>query len=124
MTELPNVDIDSVEGCPTGGACEVCGWTDGCVPPPLDGCPIVVGRATCSTPVGVLCIVICNYCQARGEVPKLRSFADAIGRVCEHCVHLGIDVDQMAALIDAEQGSTNLDPYAAGDGHPLFGGPL
>jgi hypothetical protein len=38
-----------------------------------------------------------------GKAPPVRSWGQAIWRVGAHCQHLGIDVDQMAALLHPER---------------------
>jgi hypothetical protein len=77
--------------CPLGVRCEVCGsqWD-------LD-------VATYQTPVGVFCATVCDPCTTPDKAPPVRSWTQAVERVCAHCGHLGIDVDQMAALLHAER---------------------
>jgi hypothetical protein len=58
--------------------------------------------ATYQTPVGVLCATICRACMAAGNPPPVRFWGQACERVGAHCQHLGIDLDQMAALLQAE----------------------
>jgi hypothetical protein len=77
--------------CPRGGRCQACGAARG-----LD-------VATYQTPVGVLCATVCRSCVAAGAAPPIRSWGQACERVDAHCQHLGIDLDQMAALLQAEQ---------------------
>jgi hypothetical protein len=78
--------------CPRDDRCEVCG---GARDPQV---------ATYQTPVGVFCATVCRPCVAVGPAPPVRSWSQAIWRVGAHCQHLGIDVDQMAALLHAERG--------------------
>jgi hypothetical protein len=77
--------------CPRQARCEACG----------------AGReldvATYQTPVGVLCATVCRTCVATGNPPPVRSWPGAVERVGAHCQHLGIDLDQMAALLQAER---------------------
>jgi hypothetical protein len=77
--------------CPRAARCEACGR----------------GReleaATYQTPVGVLCATVCRACVAVGNPPPIRSWPGAVERVGAHCGHLGIDLEQMAALLQAER---------------------
>ena len=59
--------------------------------------------ATYQTPVGVFCATVCGPCVDAGKPPPVRSWGGAVERVGAHCQHLGIDVDQMAALQDRER---------------------
>jgi hypothetical protein len=77
--------------CPRAGRCQACGAARR-----LD-------VATYQTPVGVLCATVCRSCVAAGAAPPIRSWGQACERVGEHCRHLGIDLDQMAALLQGEQ---------------------
>jgi hypothetical protein len=76
--------------CPRGDRCQACGAAR-----QLD-------VATYQTPVGVLCATVCRSCVAAGAAPPIRSWGQACERVGAHCQHLGIDLDQMAALLQAE----------------------
>ena len=83
--------------CPRAGRCEGCGTTRD-----LD-------LATYQTPVGVFCATVCDPCVAAGKAPPVRSWLEAFERAGTHCEHLGIDLDQMAALLHYEH-------QGAGDG--------
>jgi hypothetical protein len=74
---------------PSGGRCEVCGARAREV-------------AIYQTPVGVFCAVVCDSCVAAGKAPPVRSWSQAVWRVGAHCQHLGIDLDQMADILEAE----------------------
>ena len=76
-------------GCPRVGCCEVCGARAREV-------------ATYQAPVGVFCAVVCDSCVAAGKAPPVRSWSQAVWRVAAHCQHLGIDLDQMADILEAE----------------------
>jgi hypothetical protein len=78
-------------GCPLGRRCEACG----------SGQRLAV--ATYQTPVGVLCATVCRACVAVGAAPPIRSWGQACERVAAHCQHLGIDLDQLGALLHAER---------------------
>jgi hypothetical protein len=80
---------------------------------PSGGCPLAAGCEACGaarqpavaayqTPVGVFCATVCGPCLAAGKAPSLDSWAQACERVAAHCQHLGIDLDHMAALLQAE----------------------
>jgi hypothetical protein len=77
--------------CPHAGRCEACGTTRD-----LD-------LATYQTQVGVFCATVCTPCVDAGNTPPVRSWLQAFERVGAHCQHLGIDLDQMAALLDRER---------------------
>jgi hypothetical protein len=59
--------------------------------------------ATYQTPVGVFCATICDPCIDAGNPPPVRYWIEACERVWAHCEHLGLDLDQMAALLDRER---------------------
>jgi hypothetical protein len=84
--------LGPVAACPLGGRCEVCG----------SGRDLDV--ATYHTPVGVFCATVCDPCATLAKAPPVRGWATAVERVATHCGHLGIDVDQMAAILHAERG--------------------
>jgi hypothetical protein len=77
--------------CPLGRRCDACGG----------GQRLAV--ATYQTPVGVFCATVCRACMAAGAAPPIRSWGQACERVAAHCVHLGLDLDQMGALLQAER---------------------
>jgi hypothetical protein len=77
------VYLDDTSRCPVGLGCEGCGRLD----------ELVV--STADTPVGVLCMTLCETCELAGMVPVF-SPAEETARVLEHGEHLGIGVDQMA----------------------------
>jgi hypothetical protein len=73
--------------CPRARRCEAC------------GAPRQLDLATYQTPVGVFCATVCDPCVDAGNSPSVRSWLEAFDRVGAHCQHLGIDLDQMAALL-------------------------
>jgi hypothetical protein len=77
--------------CPWVGRCEACGTTRA---------PEV---ATYQTPVGAFCATVCGRCLRVGMAPAVRSWGQACERVGDHCQHLGLDLDQMADLLEAER---------------------
>ncbi len=92
------VDLDSTERCDQDDQCEGCSNS------------VTLEVVTLETAVGVLCATLCRNCvdaAELGTVPvRFRSFVAASERVCAHCGHLGIDLDQMAALMAAGNGGT------------------
>jgi hypothetical protein len=76
--------------CPHAGRCEACGTTR------------QLAVATYLTQVGVFCATVCDPCVDGAKAPPVRSWLEAFERVGAHCEHLGIDLDQMAALLDRE----------------------
>jgi hypothetical protein len=77
------VYLDDTRRCPVGSECESCGRLD------------ELAVSTADTPVGVLCMTVCDACEVAGVLPVL-SPAEEATRVREHGEHLGIDVDQLA----------------------------
>ena len=78
--------------CPRAGRCEACGTTRR------------LEVATYQTPVGVFCATICDSCVEARNAPPVRSWLEAFERVGAHCEHLGIDLDQMGALLHEQEG--------------------
>jgi hypothetical protein len=89
MTAAPD-PLGPTVGSLLGSRCEACGG----------GQRLEV--ATYQTPVGVLCATVCWPCVAVGNPPPVRSWEQAAWRVGSHCQHLGMDLDQMAVLLQAE----------------------
>ena len=77
--------------CPRTGRCEACGTPRG------------LEVATYQTPVGVFCATVCHPYVDAGNPPPVRSWLGAFERVGAHCQHLGLDLDQMADLLEAER---------------------
>jgi hypothetical protein len=77
-------------GCSQARRCEVCGGTLG------------LEVATYQMLVGVFCATVCWWCLRVGNAPPVRSWAQACERIADHCQHLGLDLDQMADLLEAE----------------------
>jgi hypothetical protein len=73
------VYLDDTRRCPVGPECESCGR--------LDELAVV----TEDTPVGVLCMTLCDPCEVAGVLPIL-SPAEETARVLEHGEHVGVDV--------------------------------
>lgn len=83
-----SINLDDTRRCPSTSTCETCSTA-------REGLAVV----TVDTSVGVFCMTTCRACnegQEDGEVGRF-PLVTATLRVLEHCEHLGIDVDQMAA---------------------------
>jgi hypothetical protein len=76
------VNLDDTRRCPVGSECEGCGR--------LDELAVMTG----DTPVGVLCMTLCDACDIVGVLPIL-SPPEETARVLKHGQHVGVDVDQM-----------------------------
>lgn len=83
---MATIDLDDTSGCPVGARCESCGSAE----------ERTVRTAT--TAVGVLCLTLCPRCAAASSIPSL-SPTSAVRFVLDHCGHLGIDADEMAAAM-------------------------
>jgi hypothetical protein len=90
MTATPD-PLGPTLGCWLGSRCEACGGGQR------------LELATYQTPVGVVCATVCCACVAAGNPPPVRSWGHAARRVAAHCKHLGIDLDQMGALLAEHQ---------------------
>jgi hypothetical protein len=77
--------------CRRAGRCEACGTPSG------------LEVATYQTPVGAFCATVCDPCIDAAKAPPVRSWLAAFERVGAHCQHLGLDLDQMAEVLDAER---------------------
>lgn len=82
------VDLDDVSRCPRGHRCESCGTEHA----ELD-------VRTADTPLGVFCVTLCPRCASASTPPPV-AIGTAVRLVTQHCEHLGIDVDEMAAALD------------------------
>jgi hypothetical protein len=88
MTGAPN--LDDTSRCPLGARCEACGG---------EGGDLAVTAA--ETLLGVLCWTLCGRCAGSDVGPRI-SVITASKLTLEHCAHLGIDPDAMAAALAAE----------------------
>ena len=59
-------------------------------------CTVELGR------LGVACLTLCPRCAGSGVAPPV-SVGTAVRLVLQHCGHLGITVDEMAAAMGTEQ---------------------
>lgn len=84
------IDLDDTNNCPVGHRCESCGTESG---------DLAVETAT-SGRLGVLCLTLCRRCAAYDDQIPV-SVGTAVRLVAQHCGHLGITVDDMAAELEA-----------------------
>jgi hypothetical protein len=84
-----NLDDTSRCGGP-GHLCEACG---------AKGPGLVVHTVTLGR-VGVACLTLCRRCWKSGVVPPM-PVGVAFRLIGQHCEHLGIDLDRMAAELEA-----------------------
>jgi hypothetical protein len=82
------LDLDDRSRCPMARGCESCGQAED-----LD-------VVTLGTTVGVYCLTLCGTCVAAGRFPT--GWSATAELVLRHCEHLGLDLDQMAAVLAAE----------------------
>ncbi len=85
------VDVDDTTRCPVGPCCELCG---------TDERKLAV--VTAYARLGVMCLTSCAPCALAGVVPPLPVGA-AFRAVGRHAEHLGIDLDAMAAAMEADR---------------------
>lgn len=84
--------VDDTDNCPLLDHCATCGSTD------------ELAVATIETPVGVYCTTLCGDCGEDARVNRPPGWAAAMDLVARHCEHLGVDLDEMAALLETERG--------------------
>lgn len=84
-----SVNLDFTGNCPTVAICRGCGGTTD------------LAVATFGAQVGVYCATVCGTCVAQKRVGSI-NVHEAFELVAEHCGHLGIDLDQMARIFEAE----------------------
>ncbi len=85
------VDLDDTSRCPLGRRCESCGAERD----DLAVCTVALDR------LGVACLTMCPRCAGSGVVPPV-SVGTAVRLTMQHCLHLGIDADQMAAAMETD----------------------
>lgn len=96
MSAAAVVDVDDVSRCPLGVRCESCGVED-----PTEEDQPGLAVHTAHTQLGVMCLTMCARCAASDCAPPV-SLRTAVNLVGQHAAHLGIDVDEMAAAMEAE----------------------
>jgi len=91
---VSRIDLDDTSRCPRGVRCESCG---------TESDHLAVETAT-SGRLGVLCLTLCRTCAAYDElIPVSVSTAERL--VAQHCGHLGITVEGMAAELELRRRS-------------------
>lgn len=85
------MNLDDTSRCPVGARCERCGQQFA-----------ELAVYTMTTPMGVLCMTLCPVCARAGEGPRLK-LPTAARLVGEHCMHLGITVDDMAEQLRGDR---------------------
>lgn len=94
---MVSVDLDDISNCPTDRSCVGCS----------EQRPEMLRVAVAETPYGVHCVTVCDRCvYDNRRLPRL-SIPEVCDLVARHCRHLGIDLDQMAALLQAEHDNDN-----------------
>jgi hypothetical protein len=83
------IDLGRTDRCPLGAVCESCGGVED------------LAVSTVETPVGVHCVTLCGACYIAGQVPSVAGWPATVDAAGAHCLHLGIDADQMAAAMGA-----------------------
>jgi hypothetical protein len=86
-----NIDLDDTSRCPLGHRCESCGAERD----DLAVCTAVMDR------LGVACLTLCPRCAGSEVVPPV-SVGTAVRLTMQHCLHLGITVDDMAAAMERD----------------------
>ena len=86
-----NVDLDDTSRCPIAPVCQVCEQPD-------PARRVVTGHC----PYGVLCVTVCPPCERDGRLAPM-SLVEVFDAIAHHSGHLGIDLDRMAVLVEAEQ---------------------
>ena len=86
------LDLDDTSRCPLGVRCECCGVERD----DLAVCTVALDR------LGVACLTLCPRCAGSGVVPPV-SVGTAVRLAAQHCGHLGITVDEMAAALEADR---------------------
>jgi hypothetical protein len=74
------MNLDDTSRCPVGPECEGCGRLD------------ELAVSTADTSVGLLCVTLCDACEAVEVLPVFGA-AEATIRVLEHGEHVGVDID-------------------------------
>jgi hypothetical protein len=83
------INLNDTSSCPRGSRCESCGVERD----DLRVCACELDR------IGVACLTLCPRCAGSDVTPPV-SVSTAVRLVAQHCVHLGIDLDAMAAGLD------------------------
>jgi hypothetical protein len=83
------INLDRTDNCPRGVRCESCGVEGD----DLRVCTVQLDR------LGVACLTMCPRCANSDVIPPV-AVGTAVRLTMQHCIHLGITVDEMAALLE------------------------
>jgi hypothetical protein len=92
---VSTVDVDDTSRCPLGHRCESCG---------IERDDLAVTTAALGR-LGVGCLTLCPRCTGSEVAPPV-SVGTAVRLVAQHCGHLGIDLDEMAAALVMHRSAT------------------
>ena len=95
MSSIGLIDMSS---CPRGTRCESCG---------TESADLVVHVVELA-PLGLACMTWCAACAASDVQPPV-AVSTAARLVQQHCAHLGIDLDEVAAALDGEGDDREVD---------------
>jgi len=84
-------DVDDTSDCPRHEMCENCGETG----------DVATATLTFGGFGGVGCMSVCSACVGRADLGSV-SVYEAADRVMSHCLHLGVDLDEMADALERE----------------------
>ena len=87
-----NADLDDVSRCPLGVRCASCGIERD----DLQVRTVELGR------LGVACLTMCERC-AESDVAPPVTVGTAARLTLQHCIHLGITIDDMAEAMEADR---------------------
>ena len=87
------IDLDDTSSCPRGVRCESCG---------IEGDDLAVATVELGR-LGVACLTLCSRC-AESDVAPPVTVSTAARLTLQHCLHLGITVDEMDEALDARGG--------------------
>lgn len=86
-----SINMDATSRCPLGVRCESCG---------AERNDLAV--ATADTALGTLCLTLCPRCAAASMAPPV-AVGTAARLVAQHCLHLGITLDDMAEQLERDR---------------------
>ena len=86
------MDLNSISHCTLDEECATCG----------SGVDLDVAVLDFDQ-MGVGCVTLCGGCREERLLPRF-GVAGAVRAQLRHCEHLGITVDEMAVLLEAERG--------------------
>ncbi len=96
VEDLTAVDLDDTTSCPQASSCFSCTEVHD-----DDQLAVATYAVAYTTPVGVVCVTMCGDCVETG--PDLHGWGAAAEMALEHAGHLGINADEMGALMEMER---------------------